>query len=85
MTLNKYNQQRISHKSHTKHLPCDDSVSDGDSGGVDMVDRDESVDREDEEQDEEEEEGIMLLCMFLRLGYGLISRWIKLSLAPSRT
>lgn len=33
-----------------------------------MVDRDESVDREEEEQDEEDEEGIMLLCILLRLG-----------------
>lgn len=39
-----------------------------------MVDRDESVDREDEEQDDEEDEGIILMCMLLRLGYGFNSR-----------
>lgn len=50
-----------------------------------MVDRDESVDREDEEQEEEEEEGIMLICIDLRLGYGFNSRWIRLSLALSST
>lgn len=44
------------------HLPCDESVSDGDRGGVEMVDSDESVESEDDEQDEDEDEGIILLC-----------------------
>lgn len=80
--LQKARALRSQQNTDNLHLPCDESVSDGDSGGVEMVDSDESVESEDDEQDEEEDEGI-ILCILLRLGNGFSSRWIKLSFALS--